>query len=165
VLWRTHFLAGATAGLLVASPGNIESAVATAAVSGFAALLPDIDSPYSKLGRVVPVLPRLLSLTVGHRGILHSFLGAAIVSLLATMFLRVWYGQEFWLLLSQVMAGYISHILLDCLTDSGCPLLYPLPGRYCLPLLNTGSFAEKLIFFPALFVLFAWSFAGFAGVV
>ena len=156
MLWRTHILAGASAGLLLAGQTNAKTAVVSASIAGLAALLPDLDSPQSKLGRLIPVLPRLLSVTLGHRGILHSFVGAALMSILATGILRIWYDHNFWVLLSLVAVGYVSHILIDSLTNSGCPLLYPLPLHLRLPLFSTGSFAEKLVVFPVMMGLLMW---------
>lgn len=156
MLWRTHIVTGASAGLLLAGQTNVETAVASASIAGLAALLPDIDSPQSKLGRLVPVIPRVLSITVGHRGLLHSLVGALAMSLLMTVLIRIWYDQSFWVLLPLVLVGYVSHILIDSLTNSGCPLLYPLPFHLKVPLFSTGSFAERLIAFPAMLFLFMW---------
>lgn len=86
MLWRTHFLFGASVGLLVSS-GDPGSAAASAGIAGVSALLPDLDSPDSRLGRLVPVVSWLLKTTVGHRGPLHSLLAVVGVYLLALVLL------------------------------------------------------------------------------
>lgn len=157
MLWRTHVLAGASAGLLIAGHGaDLKTMSISAGVAGIGALLPDIDSPHSKLGRKVPILPKLLTITVGHRGLLHSVPGVIIVSLLMASVAKMFLVNPFPGLLLLVMTGYLSHIVMDTFTNSGCPLLWPLPVHIRVPLVHTGSLAEKLIIFPATGVLFAW---------
>ncbi|MGB9805113.1 metal-dependent hydrolase [Desulfofundulus sp.] len=54
LLWRTHFLSGAAAGLLLAGQHtDLRTAAISAGIAGVAALSPDLDDPHSKLGRVV----------------------------------------------------------------------------------------------------------------
>jgi membrane-bound metal-dependent hydrolase YbcI (DUF457 family) len=98
MLWRTHTAVGVGA----ASFFTIEPTAL--AIAGFMSILPDLDQPF------------------GHRGwFSHSFLAAMIfgaVALLASMF-NLLYG---WVSLLAVSA----HILLDFLTKSGVPLLFPM---------------------------------------
>lgn len=157
MLWRTHILAGASAGLLVAGHGaDLKTMAISAGVAGIGALLPDIDSPHSKLGRKVPMLPKLLTVTVGHRGLLHSIPGAIMVSLLMASVAKLFLTNLFPDLLLLVMAGYLSHIFIDTFTNSGCPWLWPLPIHIRVPLVHTGSLIEKLVIFPATVLLFTW---------
>lgn len=52
-----------------------------------------------------------------------------------------------------LMLGCLAHVIGDCLTNSGCPLLWPLSTeRLKLGLFKTGKRAEKWIVFPALVV-------------
>ncbi len=157
MLWRTHLFAGATAGLLIAASNPDPKAVAvSASIAGISALLPDIDSPDSKLGRLIPVLPTVLTVTIGHRGVLHSIFGAVGISLIASLLLKLWYAHTFLSLFPLILTGYLTHLLLDSLTNSGCPLAYPLKTHIGLPLFSTGSFLERLALFPLVFVLFCW---------
>lgn len=157
MLWRTHVLAGASAGLLIAGPGaDLKTMVLSAGVAGLGALLPDIDSPNSKIGRKVPILPILLTITVGHRGMLHSVPGALLLSMLTATVANVFLITPFLTLFLLFLTGYLSHIFLDMLTPRGCPLLWPLPFNIRIPLVQTGGLAEKLIIFPVTGIFFAW---------
>jgi inner membrane protein len=131
VLGRTHALAGATIGLIVAGPIG-----AGAGVIG--ALLPDIDHPNSKISRVIK-LPLYLAFT--HRGILHSGLLCAIVFALAL----VVPPEAYRLYALAAAAGWLSHITLDAATISGVPLLWPVRFKLSLLPLRTGGIVEQLI--------------------
>lgn len=52
-------------------------------------------------------------------------------------------------------AGYISHILADILNPAGVPLLWPIKKRFRVPLIRTGSFAEKMLFAVMTIFIFA----------
>ncbi|RJX17216.1 MAG: metal-dependent hydrolase [Desulforudis sp.] len=160
MLWRTHFALGAGLGALCGMalhPNDPLTAAAFAGMSGAASLLPDIDSPHSKLGRAVRPLSDILNFALGHRGFLHSLLGAAIVLALAAFVALFWAssGMVWSLLMPALAAGYLSHLLLDALTPGGVPLLWPRVGRASLPLVRTGSFFERAVFLPALAVAVA----------
>lgn len=159
MLWRTHVLAGATAGLLVAGKtSDLKTAAISATIAGFAALLADIDDPNSKIGRMVPILPRVLNITAGHRGITHSILVAIIISAILSAFAISGYNLTYRGLFLLILIGYASHLLpLDVISNSGCYLFYPLKIRVCLPLVNTGGIIEKFIVFPLTGIVFIWA--------
>ena len=150
MLWRNHFLAGISAGLIVAGTfhGHPEY-WASGAVSGLSALVPDLDSPKSKLGRDVAPVSWTAGKVLGHRGVTHSLPGAAAASFLFGALLRFinpawliwlpWGGRAFANLMSLFVAGYLSHLVMDCLTREGCPLLWPMKKRFKIPLMATGS--------------------------
>lgn len=123
-----------------------------------AALLPDLDNPGSKLGRAVPVIPRLVEIIAGRRGALHSLLGAGMVCLLAAFVLRFWYAHTlvYGYLVPLIAAGYLSHLIADSLTPSGVPWLWPWKTRFRLPLVQTGGLLERLALMPALLILCGW---------
>lgn len=152
MLWRTHFLAGAAAGMLLAGHADIKTAAISAGVAGVAALLPDLDDPHSKLGRIVPIVSWAVKKVVGHRGPLHSLLGAGVVYVLAATFLRM--GHPY--LVPVVVAGYVSHLAVDSINPQGVPWLWPLKIHFKIPLVQTGSVLEKLAVTPAMMLLCAW---------
>lgn len=78
------------------------------------ALLPDIDTRNSVLGKFIPAW-----LFFKHRGFLHSFLGMALV-----LWIFSWGGNS--ALTYGIFIGYLSHLLADAVTPWGCPLFYPL---------------------------------------
>ena len=148
MLWRNHFLAGIAAGLLVAGtwPGQPDYWLA-AAVSGISALVPDLDSPKSRLGKKVAPVSWTAGRVLGHRGVTHSLAGLAaaviLFGVLVHSFDPAWLPWLPWPgpphLVYLFAAGYLSHLVTDCLTREGCPLLWPLARRFRAPLMATGS--------------------------
>jgi inner membrane protein len=163
MLWRTHFLAGAAAGLLLAGQADLKTMALSASIAGVAALLSDLDDPHSKLGRLVAPASWVVKVTVGHRGPLHSLLGAMVMTLLAAFVLRFWYThtEVYGHLVPLVLVGYLSHLIMDSLNPQGVPWLWPLRKHFGLPLVKTGSFLERIAVVPAMLILcgwLAWSF-------
>jgi inner membrane protein len=150
MLWRTHFLAGAAAGLIMAGSADIKTAAISTVVAGVSALLPDLDDPNSKMGRVIPIVSWAVKKVVGHRGPLHSLVGTGAASLLAAIFLNLGHAHY---LTPMVTVGYLSHLIVDSLNPQGCPWLWPLNMHFKIPLVSTGSIIEKMIVTPALLVL------------
>jgi len=124
----THFLAGTAA----AYAAGAEPLVSAAA--GFAAVLPDIDTPGSFIGKKLP----FFSFFFRHRGFTHSLMFAVLVYLLVYRFL----GVE---LALYAAAGFGSHILLDMLNPSGVELFWPLTWRVSILKIRTGGFCEILL--------------------
>ncbi|MCL6612374.1 MAG: metal-dependent hydrolase [Peptococcaceae bacterium] len=137
MLYRTHFVTGLGAGYLLS--GSLEMA----AISGVAALLPDIDHPGSYIGQRIPVLPTIIKWTVGHRGPFHSLAAALVAGVIALII----GGKAVGLV---VMIGYLAHLLGDLFTLSGVPLLFPLKFDARVPIVKTGGILEKFVVFPML---------------
>jgi membrane-bound metal-dependent hydrolase YbcI (DUF457 family) len=101
-----------------------------------AAKIPDIDNPNSDPGRqldkLVPGLPAWLAQTTGHRGITHwgiTAIGAGVVFAL----LGGAVDDTLWWLGVAVGLGWITHVIGDCLTWNGAPLLAPFTRRTTRP--------------------------------
>jgi len=158
MLWRTHFWAGACAGYLISSPHDLKTAVVVAGIAGISSLLPDMDSPDSKVGRMIPVLPWLLKTTIGHRGMLHSFLGSFLLCALIVLCLRFKFPYEviYQQIIPMVGAGILSHLVMDSLTPGGCPWLWPWNRHFSAPLSETGSLLERWVITPVMMALFVW---------
>ncbi|RDV80750.1 metal-dependent hydrolase [Ammonifex thiophilus] len=152
MLWRTHFLAGAALGIALSSGHDPKALALSAFVAGVAALLPDLDDPRSFLGRKAWPVSAGLKLAAGHRGAMHSLAAALVASAVLGFFLRSPVPEAFYLLL----AGYLSHLLLDTLNPAGVPWLWPLKFRFRVPVVEVGSAVERLVLVPALFFLCAW---------
>jgi membrane-bound metal-dependent hydrolase YbcI (DUF457 family) len=59
------------------------------------------------------------------------------------------HGDYGWLPYS-VGAGVLTHLAGDCLTRQGCPLLWPIPARFRIPVIQrTGNAVENWAFAPA----------------
>ena len=119
--YKEHLIGGIILGVgavylthKMAIPCNSVVLVSTASLG---ALLPDIDHPKSKVGRVVPFLSRPLYKWVGHRTLTHSL---AFATLTASVGLQLHAAFGIGL-----FVGVISHILLDMFTPAGVSLLYP----------------------------------------
>lgn len=89
----------------------------------------------------------LLSRTLGHRGLLHSLVGMAAMTVLVAVAVGFWLG---WQPAVALTLGYASHLLLDACTRTGVPLLYPdRTRRFVLPFrwrITTGAPEEGICF-------------------
>ncbi len=90
------------------------------------ALIPDLDSRHSYIGRALPFLSGPLEYRFGHRTLTHSLLAQVVFGALA------WALLPFGLFLALV-AGWLSHSLADMMTPSGVVWLWPARGRCVLP--------------------------------
>lgn len=115
------------------------------ALAAGASLLPDVDLPTSKLGRVLFWLSTRLEKHFGHRTITHSFIAIIVLALLASplLFIKALY---FWC----VLGGYWSHLWIDMLNLRGADLLWPSPIRVVMPgnrkyRMAVGSQAEMVL--------------------
>lgn len=95
-------------------------ALDTSAALAFGALLPDVDTTMSGLGKFIKPLSRLLERRFGHRTITHSLLGMLIVAVVTYPLAAV--NVNTWLFL---LLGFASHLILDTVNVIGVPLLYP----------------------------------------
>jgi inner membrane protein len=85
------------------------------------ALLPDLDSPESLLGRLLPFVSRRLHARFGDLGGWHSLTTNAAITVITAPLIPIT-GVQAWYLLS---LGFFSHLLLDLLTPQGIMLFWP----------------------------------------
>lgn len=85
------------------------------------ALLPDLDSQSSVLGRLLPFVSQRLEARVGHRQRWHSLAANAFVALITAPLIPL-IGLQAWFL---NLLGFLSHLVLDVLAPEGIPLLWP----------------------------------------
>lgn len=112
-------------------------------VSAIASQLPDLDTPNSRIGRILAPVSAIVS-KYGHRQITHSLLGTAIAW---AIFLPLLYFGHLWYWSAAL--GYLSGWLLDAASKTGVPIFYPSPKRGVFPLdpefrIRTGSTVERL---------------------
>lgn len=105
----------AVALLLYFSFFKLDLGIAFAIVLG--SLFPDIDTPYSVLGKF-----NLFAYFMKHRGRTHTIPGWIIASCLAYLFM----GRFVW----GFAYGYGLHLLMDTLTPMGIMWLYPYSMKY-----------------------------------
>ena len=116
-------------------------------------VLPDVDSPNSYIGRVLPYASIPIERQWGHRTITHSLLCLLALSVMIWPLL-IWQPACY----SAVLLGYMSHIVADCATKSGVPLFYPHPAACVFPgsakyRIKTGSIGERYLLIGLLLML------------
>lgn len=119
--WTTHALSGVVAGYLVTG-GDWKGAV----VGGIAGVIPDLDEPKSKFGKIFLPVSIPLNKFFGHRTFTHSLLFAFLLSGIFYLF------HEKWVSLA-IFAGVIAHILGDMLTGK-VKLFYPFDKSVGVPI-------------------------------
>ena len=100
-----------------------------------ATVLPDLDSGFSSWGRHLIFRP--LQFFVKHRGIIHSFTLAIVISIVLSMF---------WPVVSLgFFIGYSVHLICDSFTKEGIQPFWPLKSRSS-GFITTGGRIEDSIF-------------------
>lgn len=119
--WSTHALSGVVAGYLVTG-GDWKGAL----VGGVAGVIPDLDEPKSKFGKIFFPISIPLNKMFGHRTFTHSLLFAFLMSVVFYLFFDKWVAFA-------VFAGIIAHILGDMLTGK-VKLFYPIDLSVGIPI-------------------------------
>ncbi|MDS4029962.1 MAG: metal-dependent hydrolase [Candidatus Contendobacter sp.] len=114
-------------------------------LAAVASVLPDLDLPPSKIGRLFWFVSVPLERRFGHRTLTHSVLGIAALALLV---LPLWWVGPlyFW----AVVGGYWSHLWIDMVNVRGVDLFWPSAVRVVTPgnrhwRLQVGSKAEMIL--------------------
>ncbi len=116
-------------------------------------VLPDIDSPKSYIGRVLPYASIPIERQWGHRTITHSLL--CLLALSVMIWPLLIYQASCY---AALLLGYMSHITADCATKSGVPLFYPHLAACVFPgsakyRIKTGSMGEHYLLIGLLLML------------
>ena len=116
------------------------------AIAAASSLLPDIDLPTSRVGRVLFWISVRLEKQHGHRTMTHSII--AMIFLAGVCSPLFWFGRAdgFW----AVMGGYWSHLWIDMLNMRGVDLFWPASVRVVMPgrptyRMEVGSKAEMVL--------------------
>ena len=133
------------AGAVILTGGKPEAGALGAAALG--SLLPDIDTPNSRIGWLVWPLARWIEGRFGHRTITHSVVGLGLCAALCAPALLVAAWQP---VFYAILIGYAMHLLGDACTKSGVPLAWPRREQFVFPgnrdfRLRTGSGAEFVV--------------------
>lgn len=135
MMFKTHLVFGFLIGLFLIQflhPGN-QILFLTFVV--LASILPDIDHPKSKIGKKVKIIGFLFE----HRGFFHSVFALMLFSIPVFYFFNQMLGIA-------VLAGYLSHIAIDCLSHQGVMPFHPFSRQAIKGFIQTGSAAEFVIF-------------------
>jgi len=133
MLLRTH-LAIVVAALLLFLP-HVNNKIIFVFVALIATMLPDIDTGFSTLGKMKGF--RFLQFFVRHRGFIHSFTFAILVSLIFAFFWPV--GSLGFFL------GFGIHLFVDSFTKDGIQPFWPYKKTSSWHL-KTGSLVETTVF-------------------
>jgi len=106
-----------------------------------ATVIPDLDSGFSSWGRHLIFRP--LQFFVKHRGIIHSFTTAFVLSVIIAIF---WPVASFGFFI-----GYCVHLFADSFTREGIQPFWPFKWRSDGPL-HSGGRIEETLFFVLIFV-------------
>ncbi len=140
MLWKTHLAFGLLLGLLIKEYVGSSFSWLNVAIIGFAALLPDVDTPMSFIGRRAKIISYPLKLFFEHRGFTHSFLFMGVIAAIG-----LWVFPEYNAYFIAVVIGILAHVFLDCLTKDGVRLLWPFRFRL-KGWLRTGGVVERIFF-------------------
>lgn len=139
MLLKTHLMFAALLALLFIN--HINDKFVFVAMVFISTILPDLDTGYSSLGRHFIFRP--LQVFVKHRGVIHSFSFAILVSIILTFFVPV--------ISLGFFAGYSVHLLCDSFTREGIQPFWPFSPRSSGFIL-TGGRIEETLFFSLIFV-------------
>ncbi len=131
----THALAAVLPTLIFAQNPTWTMLLAAVVVGN----LPDIDTAYSHIGRLVYPLARWLESRFGHRTITHSLLALALVTAVGVVIPAPW-AWWWW------AVWFGSHLLVDMVIGgkSGVPLFWPSRTRFYLVEVETGGSGERI---------------------
>ncbi|MDN4522889.1 metal-dependent hydrolase [Fictibacillus fluitans] len=143
---NTHIMGGLAAAALanqwIAGPASLDHQLVYYGAGILGSLLPDLCHPHSWVGKKTKLVSKLVSKTFGHRTITHSWL-FIIGTIWVSNLLQTNYSPE---IKNGLVAGVISHLILDACTSRGIQFLYPIHIRFRSPVYTkTGSSAETAI--------------------
>lgn len=157
----THQLFGTTFGLIAffmcqatgIVPNNMIEFILFFFFTLIGSLLPDMDTPKSKMGSKFPfiLISIPMNLIFGHRNITHSFIFVGVVA--AVSFSMVGVFSWSWFYAFGLTLGVLSHVIGDYFFEGGVPLLYPLKKRFKTPFtFKTNGFFEFVIAVALIFI-------------
>ncbi|MFY4776676.1 metal-dependent hydrolase [Metabacillus sp. RGM 3146] len=154
---KTHIMGGVASGLALAHFTHYDPVLLTAA-GALGGLIPDICHSGSKIGRMAPLLAKIINVLFGHRTFTHSLLFLIIVNSLIAAFLP---NDS---IRAGILAGMVSHIILDAGTKKGIKLFYPIKISVRLPFTTrTGSAVEHAVFAVISVIAVYFGYEAFAG--
>lgn len=141
MMGKSHSLIGLAATAVLAAAGFLSLTPGVALAAAFGSLAPDIDTPFSTLGRKLPFISAPLYATIGHRTATHSLF---LLPFLSAALLEYGSASGYDSVCLAFLVGYLAHIAGDLLTVEGCVALYPISRTRLSvwPRVRTGSLGE-----------------------
>lgn len=157
MMGRSHEFIGGAAWLGTVAALPALGHIGLGAVAGgwfiacLAALGPDIDHPRATITNLLGPITRginklLLALGVKHRGFTHSLAATGLVAL--PFVACVLYSHLVPWVAIAVVAGWLSHSVIDAIGKQRVQFLWPAKGGYCMNLVSAGSGIENYLIFP-----------------
>ncbi|MEM4719509.1 MAG: metal-dependent hydrolase [Candidatus Pacearchaeota archaeon] len=141
MLFRTHFVFSLF--IFLISYKSLDNLFIFSLFFMFAVLFVDIDSKESKMGKILIFRP--LQFFLEHRGIFHSLFFCFAFSFLFYFLAGKSAAIGFFL-------GFLSHLILDCLTLQGVMLFWPLSKKRVKGFFKTNGIFEWFLFSLFLFL-------------
>ena len=138
MLWKTHLAFGFLFGLLSLPYVNENNIYIFFLFVLIGALLPDIDTPNSKVGSKVSPLSKIIEKVFGHRGVVHTLWGMILFCGLFWYFINRPYGVA-------LALGFFSHLLIDGFTKMGINFLHPVGKLHLSGFIETGTIGETIV--------------------
>jgi len=123
----THVVFSELVFLMFLTTAQISLTPLNALLVAAGALVPDLDSASTYVGKLLPFIARRVERRFGHRTFTHSLLFTAILALALLPLVAL--DKDPYLCL---LAGCLSHMFLDTMTVTGVCLLYPFSSRRCV---------------------------------
>jgi inner membrane protein len=139
MLFPTHVLFGIVAFLITKNWFNNGNVAIFFVLVLLGSILPDIDSPGSKINQWSGIFGKWATLLAEHRGYFHSVFFFGLLFLLISYFTSYYYGMA-------LIIGYIAHIIGDGITPRGVKIFYPFSKLKFNGPIKVGSFSETVIF-------------------
>ena len=121
--YKTHFIGGACAPIILSAVMPIENIAVVAGVSAFSALLPDIDIEGSKVHNKAGIVGKGVTSIFSHRGFIHTPILYIVLYALMSMVLPQAICLGF-------LIGTISHLVLDTFNYKGIMWMYPFSRKH-----------------------------------
>ena len=137
MMFKTHVVIALLVGIILIEVLNPVYPLLFLGILCFAAIIPDVDCPQSKVGKKVGFFSKVLSFTLGHRGIMHSLYLPIAFFILAMLIGIPLIGYAF-------LFGYLIHLITDGLTKDGVHLVYPF--FHIRGFISTGGIWETVLF-------------------
>lgn len=141
MMLRTHAAFGFLIGLLSLNYLNVPNPYIFLGIICVSALIADIDSSNSKIGRRIKTISWTIEKIFGHRNLFHSIFPLITISIIFFYFLK-------WNVVGvALLIGYGSHMFIDAFTYMGIGLFHPLHNKRITGFIKTGGIAEHMLFF------------------
>lgn len=151
---KEHLMLGAALGI---SMGIAVKGAGSRAVFGIAipcmigSVWPDIDAEDSLIELLTGPVPTRFRNVFGHRKFAHSLLHLFLVNAIASHVLKPLIFYQY--VITAFSIGFLSHLILDCFTDGGVPLFFPLTPKICLSRLMPDEKKQQMIMKICCFLL------------